>query len=178
MNNHRMCKMVFDTLSKSSIEKETLGKGDRVTFEYYLGRYELHQLHFRKARDQLLWCFNNCHIKAQQQQRSLPLLSPSSPSFLFSIRLSLTNLCRLILIYLITSSLPLGIFPSPNLLNQFSLTHIFNPIIQSIKQANFELLSWAFMNDNSREWLRYMGIWIVLQERLETLCWRVFIRKM
>ena len=36
MNNHRMCKMVFDTLSKSSIEKSTLGKADRVTFEYYL----------------------------------------------------------------------------------------------------------------------------------------------
>ena len=23
-----------------------------------------------------------------------------------------------------------------------------------------------------------MGIWLVLQERLETLCWRVFLRKM
>src|SRR5271169_6261570 len=73
MNNHRMCKMVFDTLSKSSVEKESLGRGDRVTFEYYSGRYELHQLHFRKAREQLSWSFNNCHIQATQQRRySLP----------------------------------------------------------------------------------------------------------
>jgi hypothetical protein len=75
MNNHRMCKMVFDSLSKSSIEKSTLGKSDRVTFEYYLGRYELHHLHFRKAREQLLWCFNNCHINAPHQWRYRRLFS-------------------------------------------------------------------------------------------------------
>lgn len=73
MNNHRMCKMVFDTLSKSSIDKTTLSKSDRVTFEYYLGRYELHHLHFRKAREQLLWCFHNCHNHAHQQKRYFKL---------------------------------------------------------------------------------------------------------
>jgi hypothetical protein len=61
--------MVFDTLSKSSIDKSTLNKADRVTFEYYVGRYELHTLHFRKARDQLLWCLQNCHAQAHSQQR-------------------------------------------------------------------------------------------------------------
>ena len=72
MNNFRLCKMVFDTLSKSSIEKETLGRGDRVTFEYYSGRYALHHLQFRKAREQLLYAFNLCHIQCPQQQRSSP----------------------------------------------------------------------------------------------------------
>lgn len=73
MNNHRMCKMVFDTLSNSSIEKSTLGKADRVTFEYYQGRYELHHLRFRKARESLLWSFNNCHVRALQQKRYSPI---------------------------------------------------------------------------------------------------------
>src|SRR5271169_4776499 len=101
MNNHRMCKMVFETLSKSNIEKDSLGKGDRVAFEYYLGRYELHQLHFRAARDRLLWCFNDCHINAHQQRRYSTRFSSS------------TDICRLIFIYLVTASLPIGIFPSP-----------------------------------------------------------------
>ena len=69
MNNHRMCKMVFDTLSKSSIDKNTLQKADRVTFEYYNGRYELHHLHFRNARERLFWCFDNCHINAPKQRK-------------------------------------------------------------------------------------------------------------
>jgi hypothetical protein len=75
MNNHRLCNMVFDTLSKSSIDKGSLARGDRVTFEYYSGRYALHHLHFRKAREQLLYAFNLCHIQCPQQQRS-PLPRP------------------------------------------------------------------------------------------------------
>jgi nuclear mRNA export protein PCID2/THP1 len=77
MNNHRMCKMVFDTLSKSGIERGMLGRGDRVTFEYYLGRYELHQLHFRRAREHLLYCFHNCLLNAPNQQRYTSLTPPS-----------------------------------------------------------------------------------------------------
>jgi nuclear mRNA export protein PCID2/THP1 len=69
MDNHRMCKMVFDTLSKSAIEKNTLSKADRVTFEYYQGRYELHNLQFSKAREHLLFCFDHCHIAASKQKR-------------------------------------------------------------------------------------------------------------
>jgi len=70
MGNHRICKMVFDTLSKSGIEKMTLGKADRVTFDYYSGRYELHNLKFRRAREHLLSAFDHCHINARKQQRS------------------------------------------------------------------------------------------------------------
>jgi hypothetical protein len=61
--------MVFDTLSKSGIEVTTLRKADRVTFEYYQGRYELHHLHFRKAREHLLYCFDNVHLQTPKQQR-------------------------------------------------------------------------------------------------------------
>jgi hypothetical protein len=64
-----MCKMMFDTLSKSTVERSALSKADRVTFEYYLGRYELHHLNFRKARELLLQCFDNCHPQAFKQKR-------------------------------------------------------------------------------------------------------------
>lgn len=40
-----------------------------------------------------------------------------------------------------------------------------------------ELLTYA-LYDDKREWFRAMGIWLMLVERLETLIWRVFIRKM
>ena len=146
-----MCKMVFDTLSKSSITISSLGKADRVTFEYYQARYELHNFHFRQARELLLRCFDSCHVNAHQQK-------------------------RLIFIYLVAASLPLGIFPSQSLLSAFSLQHIFSPIIQSVKEGNFELLAKAFYSD-SRTWLLHMGIWVPLKERVETLVWRVFIRK-
>jgi len=71
MNNHRMCKMVFDTLAKSSITVSSLGKADRVTFEYYQARYELHNFHFRQARELLLRCLDTCHANAVQQKRYL-----------------------------------------------------------------------------------------------------------
>ena len=67
--------MVFDSISKSGIPKEGLSKADRVTFEYYLGRYELHHLHFRKARESLLYCFNNVHFLAYKQRRYPPLIA-------------------------------------------------------------------------------------------------------
>jgi len=76
----------------------------------------------------------------------------------------------------VAASLPLGIFPSQALLAAFSLQHIFNPIIQSVKEGNFELLAKALYSD-ARKWLLHMGIWVPLKERLETLVWRVFIRK-
>src|SRR5436305_8673659 len=84
---------------------------------------------------------------------------------------------RLIFIYLVAASLPIGIFPNENLLAEYGIDRIFIPIIRAVKQGNFELLSSALYGSQG-EWLRYMGIWLVLQERLETLCWRVFLRKM
>ena len=163
MNNHRMCKMVFDTLSKSSIDRATLTKADSVTFEYYLGRYELHHLNFRKARELLLRCFDRCYPQAFKEKR-------------YSAQLDLLSY-RLILIFLVAASLPIGIFPSAQLLQRYSLDHIFGPIIQSVQEGNFELLSAALYGEH-RGWLRYMGLWLLFQERLETLCWRVFIRKL
>jgi hypothetical protein len=88
-----------------------------------------------------------------------------------------SHIHRLIFIFLVAASLPIGIFPTSQLLRHFSLESTFNPIIQSVREGNFELLS-ASLYGEAREWLRYMGIWLLLQERLQTLCWRVFIRKM
>ena len=82
-----MCRMVFDTLSKSGIDKTTLGKADRVTFEYYSGRYELHNLKFRRAREHLLFAFDHCHINARKQQRSRPNLPcPQLVLYALSVR--------------------------------------------------------------------------------------------
>ena len=94
----------------------------------------------------------------------------------YPTQFAVTN-SRLILIYLITASLPIGLLPNPQLLQEFSLKRIFGPVIQSMRQGNFELLSYALYGE-SREWFRAMGIWLILVERLETLLWRVFLRKM
>jgi hypothetical protein len=84
---------------------------------------------------------------------------------------------RLILIYLVAASLPIGLIPNPRLLQEFNLERIFGPVIQAIKEGNPELLSYALYGEN-REWFRAMGLWLIFVERLETLIWRVLIRKM
>lgn len=164
MNNHRMCKMVFDTLSKSNIDKNTLGKADRVTFEYYQGRYELHHLHFRKARQHLIYCFNNVHHAAYKQRRyPLPTFRPLTAN-------------RLIFIFLVSASLPIGIFPSPSLLHQFSLQQIFTPLLQSVKQGDFPTFT-SVLYGPWQQWFRDLGLWLLLSERLQTILWRSFIRQ-
>jgi nuclear mRNA export protein PCID2/THP1 len=82
----------------------------------------------------------------------------------------------MILIFLIAASMPIGILPTPRLLRAYALEQIFGPLVDAVRTGNFELLSRSLYGDN-REWLRAHGIWLLLQERLETLCWRVFIRK-
>lgn len=72
--------------------------------------------------------------------------------------------------------MPIGILPTQHLLQAYSLERIFGPLVDAVQSGNFELLSRALYGE-SREWLRAHGIWLLLQERLETLCWRVFIRK-
>lgn len=102
----------------------------------------------------------------------------------------LNGFTRLILTYLITANLPLGIFPSPALLQKYDLQHLYQPLIKHLKvrfhlclqkradmsqDGNYRALLGHL--DDWQDWHVRKGTYLLLREKLEVLCWRNLIRK-
>ncbi|EFP86876.1 uncharacterized protein PGTG_12617 [Puccinia graminis f. sp. tritici CRL 75-36-700-3] len=70
------------------------------------------------------------------------------------------------------TSLPLGILPRPILLEQFQLQNEFHEVVGSLRTGNWP----GVVNglEKNRDWFRYKGIYILLREKLEVICWRNF----
>ena len=99
---------------------------------------------------------------------------------------------RLILIYLITASMPLGTLPTPELLQMYELLPQYGPLLQplkvcSCKPVSYMLADWHMQDGNfkavlkhldaHRAWHLQKGTYLLLKEKLETICWRNLIRK-
>lgn len=125
-------------------------KADRVGYRYYLGRYYLSQQQFRRSRSHLVYAFNQCTNLAARNK-------------------------RLILIYLITASLPLGIFPSDELLRMSGLSKSFAPLIASLKLGNHAKYH-AHLSD-FEDWFDGFGVTLILAQRCEMLLYRCLIRR-
>ncbi|CAH7669428.1 hypothetical protein PPACK8108_LOCUS4050 [Phakopsora pachyrhizi] len=148
LNNMRLCDTVVKNTSNVIHLLEThYPKSQLVTFYYYLGRLALYQRRLHKARESLKRSFDLCKSDSWKNR-------------------------RLVLIYLIAASLPLGILPDPILLQKFSLVDQFGSIVNSLRTG-----SWSGVKsglDNHREWFRFKGIYLLLREKLEVICWRNF----
>ena len=104
---------------------------------------------------------------------------------------------RLILIYLVTASLPLGIFPGEELLAEFDLQEPFAPLIHAAKVGS---AMGAWLNDNGgtkidaqpqvgdyqeclhwlgsyQDWHIQKGTFLILRDKLELVCWRNLLRR-
>lgn len=148
LNNMRLCDTVVKNISNVINQLEThYPKAELVTFHYYLGRLALYQRRLHKARESLNKAFDLC-LKDSWRNR------------------------RLILTYLIVASLPLGILPRPVLLEQFELQEKFQEVVGSLRTGNWP----GVVNglEKNRDWFRYKGIYILLREKLEVICWRNF----
>ncbi|KAK3391008.1 hypothetical protein B0H63DRAFT_129772 [Podospora didyma] len=149
----RLAVQMFTNLSSSGPLLSLYPASQRVTFLYYLGRFNFDHCHYLRAH----WSFEEAY-------RQCP------PRFMKHRRQILT--------YWIPSSLLMGRFPSQTLLQRpeaRGFADIFIPICAAVRTGNFV----AFQNAmaQNKDWLWAKGLYLTLLQRLKPLVWRSFTRK-
>lgn len=145
--------MIFVNIDTISPPLSLYPAAQRVTFLYYLGRFNLSNQHYLRA--------SHCLEQAYLQ----------TPSQLTSHR---TN----ILTYLIPANLLLGRFPSQALLQRpeaRNLAPVFLPLCQAIRKGNFVQFQAHLATHET--WLLEKGLLLALTTRLRPLLWRCLTRK-
>ena len=152
----RSAEQIFGNIYQQSPPLALFPASQRVTFLYYLGRYHFANSHFHRAQLALQAAYDQCHAQCSKQR-------------------------RLILIYLITSNIILGRFPTTRLLQRpeaKGLAEKFWPICQCIVKGDLATFRRLLdLNSDDAEW--YLGKRILLQlsNRCEVLVWRSLARK-
>jgi hypothetical protein len=128
----------------------------RVTFLYYLGRFFFSNNHFYRAQLCLQSAYEQCHRQFLQQK-------------------------RLILIYLITTNIILGRFPTLKLLARpeaNGLLEKFTPIMQAIRKGDLVAFKRALGPESGNErWFFEKGVLLPLITRCDVLVWRSLARR-
>ncbi|KAH6996274.1 hypothetical protein BKA56DRAFT_473266 [Ilyonectria sp. MPI-CAGE-AT-0026] len=148
-----LAKMIFVNISTISPPLALYPAAQRVTFLYYLGRFNFSNNHYLRAA----LCLQEAYLQTPRQ--------------LVSHR---TN----ILTYLIPCNILLGRFPSQTLLQRpeaLSLTPMFIPLCQAIRSGNF--IQFQHHLATHETWLFEKGLLLTLTHRLRPLLWRSLSRK-
>ncbi|KJZ79870.1 hypothetical protein HIM_00584 [Hirsutella minnesotensis 3608] len=148
-----LANMIFRNMSASSPPLHLYPASQRVTYLYYLGRFNLSTNHYLRAA----LCLEQAYLQTPRQ--------------LVSHR---TN----ILTYLIPCNILLGRFPSSRLLQRPEaqpLQGVFVPICEAVRSGNFlQFHSHLAANES---WLFDKGLYLPLNYRLRPLLWRSLARK-
>lgn len=145
--------MIFVNISTISPPLSLYPASQRVTFLYYLGRFNFSNQHYHRAA----LCLEQAYLQ--------------TPPQLVSHR---TN----ILTYLIPCNILLGRFPSSTLLQRpeaASLQAVFAPLCQAIRSGNF--IQFQLHLSTHETWLFEKGLLLALTHRLRPLLWRSLARK-
>ncbi|KAI4250872.1 MAG: hypothetical protein LQ352_005198 [Teloschistes flavicans] len=152
----RSAEQIFALIYQQSPPLSLYPAAQRTTFLYYLGRYHFANNHFYRAQLALQAAYNQCHRLATKQ-------------------------CRLILIYLITSNMILGRFPTPHVYEKTAARRFrdkFTPICQAIAKgdiATFRALT--DISSPSAAWFLHWRILLQITNRCEVLLWRSLARR-
>ncbi|KAK3323610.1 hypothetical protein B0T19DRAFT_209833 [Cercophora scortea] len=149
----RLAVQMFTNLSTSGPALSLYPASQRVTFLYYLGRFNFDHGHYLRA-----------HLSFEEAYRQCP------PHF--------QKHRRQIVTYWIPSNLLLGRFPSLILLSRpesAGFMEIFLPICTAVRAGNFNTFHLAMQLN--RDWLWDKGLYLTLLFRLKPLVWRSFTRK-
>ncbi|KTW26398.1 hypothetical protein T552_02879 [Pneumocystis carinii B80] len=152
LNQTRLCQTISSNITSSGIEFSLYPISERVGFSYYLGRYNLYQQQITRARGHLLFAFDNCLTENYKNK-------------------------RLILIYLTTASIILGIFPSSELLIKFHLSQYFSPVISCLIKGDHRRFTDHINHDAIRSWLLKKQIFLTIRDHCEILLWRSLFRR-
>ncbi|TQV98706.1 hypothetical protein V2A60_007587 [Cordyceps javanica] len=161
-----LARMIFVNIASISPPLSLYPAAQRVTFLYYLGRFNLANHHPRRAA----LCLEAAYLQ--------------TPAVFVAHRAR-------ILAYLIPSNMMLGIFPSRALLARpeatgagagagagagtAALDPIFRPLCQAVRAGNFAAFQ-AHLATHER-WLLERGLLLPLASRLRPLLWRALSRR-
>ena len=152
----RSAEQIFGNIYQQSPPLSSFPTSQRVTFLYYLGRYHFANNHFYRAQLALQAAYDQCHAKCPKQR-------------------------RLILIYLITSNLILGRFPSARLLNRpeaQGLKEKYAPFCRCIALGDLATFRrFTDLKSNTAEWFLQKRILLQIANRCEVLVWRSLARR-
>ncbi|KAI9171148.1 PCI domain-containing protein [Paramyrothecium foliicola] len=149
----QLAKMIFVNIETISPPLSLYPAAQRVTFLYYLGRFNFSNSHYQRSA----LCLEQAYLQ--------------TPTQLVSHR---TN----ILTYLIPCNILLGRFPSDALLQRpeaQSLNSVFSPLCQAIRSGDFVQFQRHLAIHES--WLFEKGLLLSLTHRLRPLLWRALSRK-
>lgn len=91
--------------------------------------------------------------------------------------LSCDHSSRCIFIQLCAAAIPLGIFPSQDLLDLFQVDQYFTPIISAIKAGDAVALNLALDSRDAIAWFLRQWVHAVLKEKCIVLLWRNLVRR-
>ncbi|KAL2263170.1 hypothetical protein VTK26DRAFT_7921 [Humicola hyalothermophila] len=149
----RLAVQMFTNLSTSGPALSLYPASQRVTFLYYLGRFNFDHNDFLRAHMCLEEAYKQCPPRFQKHRRQ-------------------------ILTYWIPTNLLIGRFPSQALLRRpeaAGFADIFLPICAAIRSGNFVAFHHALARN--RDWLWDKGFYLTFLHRLKPLVWRSFTRK-
>ena len=144
---------MFTNLSTSGPELSLYPASQRVTFLYYLGRFNFDHNDFLRAHMCFEEAYKQCPPHFQKHRRQ-------------------------ILTYWIPTNLLLGRFPSQALLQRpeaAGFADIFLLICSAVRSGNFVAFHYALAHN--RDWLWDKGFYLTFLYRLKPLVWRSFTRK-
>lgn len=152
----RSAEQIFGNIYQQSPPLGLFPASQRVNFLYYLGRYLFANSHFYRAQLALQSAYDQCHIQCISQR-------------------------RLILIYLISSNIILGRFPSFQLLQRpeaAGLSEKFGPLCTAIAKGDIASFRRYLDIDSEKiEWFLSKRIFLQLSNRCEVLVWRSLARR-
>jgi len=147
VNKLHLLKPLIRVIESSNL-KDQYPIAQRVTYKYFVGQQQMFQSKFKLADENLSFAFSHCH------------------------RLSKGNK-RLILIFLITVKMVLGVMPSMYLLQKYDLMQ-FSELVQAVKDGDLQRFGKAL--DASEDFFIKWGIRMVL-EKLKTIIYRNLFKK-
>lgn len=152
----RSAEQIFGNIYQQSPPLGLFPAAQRVTFLYYLGRYLFANNHFYRAQLALQTAYDQCHAQCISQR-------------------------HLILIYLTTSNIILGRFPSFRLLQRpeaAGLAEKFQPICTAIATGDLaSFRKYMDLDAQNAEWFLRRRILFQLTNRCEILVWRSLARR-
>ncbi|KAI9851611.1 MAG: hypothetical protein M1838_003205 [Thelocarpon superellum] len=150
----RLASQIFTNISQHSPPLASFPASQRVTYLYYLGRFAFSNNHFTRAQTTLQAAHDQCQVQGVRQR-------------------------RLILIYLISSNIILGRFPTTSLLQQPEARGLgpkFWPLCQAIGRGDLAGFIQSLEGEH-HQWFLARGILLPLRNRCEVLVWRTLARK-
>ncbi|KAG5356337.1 PCI domain-containing protein [Yarrowia sp. B02] len=136
-----LCANVFSNMSTAGISLHGYPKSQQVEYRFYLGKFYWLKSQLKNAYIHLDWSWRNCYTDSRNK--------------------------RLILKHLVAVSLLLGIIPTRELLEQFSLDGVYGEMVKALKNGNHTRFYAAL--EQARDWFIDRDLYVLIKSRAFTL---------